>query len=270
MFHYDFEVSFEKRLEPVLRDLEKRPIDDLWRGSSYDDDRFSPPHPEPKLPMYILANRYCPTGRDVFLEKVRRLRGTETKSKIQGHLYHLTYQKFITTSKRYIMNKNSITEVFGILTYLRKIKSRVINKLLNNDQRTNDALISNILRPRDVSTYRDNMKKLWEYESVLLSARAFFFVSRHPGINIETFLDRIIPYSSENQIDGSRLNLSENLSVDVVVSHGKKVIIDIKTGNQQDFHRFTTTGYALAYESDPNVSEPVDIGCIVYIKFWNM
>ena len=46
---------------------------------------------------------------------------------------------------------------------------------------------------------------------------------------------------------------------------GGMIICDMKTGAKMEFHRLSTTGYALVYESLYEI--PVNIGCTVYLSF---
>lgn len=66
-----------------------------------------------------------------------------------------------------------------------------------------------------------------------------------------------LPKSKEN-------DLSSNLSADAF-TFSEPMILDLKFGRPQKFHRLSTTGYALVMEA---VYEfPVNLGCIVYAEF---
>lgn len=69
-------------------------------------------------------------------------------------------------------------------------------------------------------------------------------------------------YLSEHRVDGSTLGLSKNLRVDGLMDMG--VVLEVKLGKPQDFHKYALAGYALALEADTEV--PVDYGLIVYLE----
>lgn len=66
---------------------------------------------------------------------------------------------------------------------------------------------------------------------------------------------------SEYRVDGSLLGLSRNLRVDGLVEGG--VVLEVKHGKAQHFHRLALAGYAMAIEADSEV--PVDYGVLVYV-----
>jgi CRISPR-associated protein Csa1 len=65
------------------------------------------------------------------------------------------------------------------------------------------------------------------------------------------------------KLDGRHLGLSQHLSVDGV-SFPNLTVFELKFGQRRDFHRLSTTGYALVIESLFEV--PIDVGCVVYVR----
>lgn len=65
-------------------------------------------------------------------------------------------------------------------------------------------------------------------------------------------------------MDGTLLGLSSRLSADAFV-WSEQMVVDIKFGGKEAFHRLSTTGYALAIESIYEYS--VNLGCVVYVAF---
>lgn len=74
-----------------------------------------------------------------------------------------------------------------------------------------------------------------------------------------------IPIISEFKVDGSPLGLSYRLSVDAIAQ--LSMVLEIKVGYQQDFHRLALAGYSLALESALEL--PIDFGALIYINGLN-
>ncbi|QKR00728.1 type I-A CRISPR-associated protein Cas4/Csa1 [Metallosphaera tengchongensis] len=74
-----------------------------------------------------------------------------------------------------------------------------------------------------------------------------------------------IPMISEFRVDGSPLGLSRWLSADAVAQ--LSMVVEIKVGNPQDFHRLALSGYALALESALEL--PIDFGALIYVNGLN-
>jgi CRISPR-associated protein Csa1 len=138
--------------------------------------------------------------------------------------------------------------------------------LINSDGRLRDAVSERIITSHRLGVIRSNITKMWNYESELLKTHVSFLVSRDPQINVETLVSKAVPILTEQQVDGTRLYLSERLTLDAITTlPNRRIVIDLKTGEAEEFHKLTTTGYALAWESLEK--EPVDIGCIMYLRF---
>jgi len=77
---------------------------------------------------------------------------------------------------------------------------------------------------------------------------------------------QVIPFVLEQKLDGTFLGLSPNLSSDAFV-FSEPMIMDLKFGPRESFHRLTTTGYALVMKAI--FEYPINVGCIVYGEFKN-
>ncbi|ABP95307.1 MULTISPECIES: type I-A CRISPR-associated protein Cas4/Csa1 [Metallosphaera] len=71
-----------------------------------------------------------------------------------------------------------------------------------------------------------------------------------------------IPTISEFRVDGTPLGLSPRLSVDAITQFS--MVVEIKTGTPQDFHKLALAGYALALES--SLELPLDFGTLIYVR----
>ena len=69
----------------------------------------------------------------------------------------------------------------------------------------------------------------------------------------------VVPWLTEYRVDGSPLGLSRRLRVDAMGESG--VVVEVKLGRPQWWHRVALTGYALALEA--NFESPVDYGILV-------
>jgi len=263
MMHYIFQEGLEGVIEPSVKSVERTPISEEWRGWNYHNDNLRVNFEDVKLPVYAVAAKYCSSGRDCYLRFVKHMKPEVFPAMIEGGLYHSVLSEVVEYSRKYIFMKD-VDAKFNIAQYLFFRGKEVIEKLLNGED-VRKALKSGLIKQKDVEEIKSNLEKLWNYEATLISASVDFFISKHPYINKDTLSTRAIPIAVEQKLDGTKLGLSSNLSTDAVHLPGRTVVIDVKTGHKQEFHRMTTTGYALVLESIEK--KPVDIGVIIYPSF---
>ncbi|MGB9880989.1 MAG: type I-A CRISPR-associated protein Cas4/Csa1, partial [Anaerolineae bacterium] len=109
-----------------------------------------------------------------------------------------------------------------------------------------------------------NCAALVRFEADRVIARVQDIVSRQPHIGEDSLVALALPVVFEHRLDGSFLGLSRSLSTDAMLI-SEPMVVDVKFGEPREFHRLTTTAYAMVMES---VYEyPVDIGCLVYVSF---
>jgi len=89
-------------------------------------------------------------------------------------------------------------------------------------------------------------------------------IQAHPYTGADALVNLVVPLVLEQKLDGTFLGLSESLSTDAFV-FSEPMILELKFGEPRDFHRLSTTGYALAMEA--LYEFPVNLGCIVYAEF---
>ncbi|MGB9846602.1 MAG: type I-A CRISPR-associated protein Cas4/Csa1, partial [Desulfotomaculales bacterium] len=109
-----------------------------------------------------------------------------------------------------------------------------------------------------------NVRVLTDFEKARLAARIQEILVRQPHVGEDSLVSLAIPVVLEKKLDGTFLGLSPNLSTDAV-TFPEPVIVDLKFGRPQPFHRLTTTGYALVMEA--LFEFPVNLGCLVYAEF---
>ncbi len=263
MMHYVLNEGLEGVIEPSVKSVERNPISEEWRGWNYHNDNLRTEFDDVRLPIYAVAAGYCASGRDVYLRFVKHMKPALSQAMITGVLYHSILSEVMEYSRRYIFSKD-LDSKFNIGQYLFFRGKEVVERLLKSDD-VKLGLKKGILKQKGIEETKSNLEKLWNYDSTLIQATVSFYISKHPFINKDTLSTRALPLVVEQKLDGSKLGLSSNLSTDAVHLPGKTVVIDVKTGRRQDFHRLTTTGYALVLESIEK--RPIDIGVIVYPSF---
>ena len=250
-----FGETAEQFFGGALEEALKTRISDELRGWS----SSVKPKDELQLPQYIVSGKYCDSARDVWLKYVMKEVAKKTKPLLQGGLYHEILAEIIPASKKYIYN-SGVNAGFDILTHLMESRESTIDMIFEN----NKSDVMSLLRVSDINEIKENMRKMWNYQSVQIAASVDMVLSRFMNIDADALVAKAIPISVEQKLDGSRIGLSRQLSVDALkVPH--TVIMDVKTGKTHKFHELTITGYAMAYESEFKI--PVDIGCIIYPQF---
>jgi CRISPR-associated protein Csa1 len=123
------------------------------------------------------------------------------------------------------------------------------------------------MKPRLTPSMIRKAKLLWEFEVTRIAYRVDDIRSRYPYCEADAFVFLVLPVVVEQRLNGAFLGLSHNLAVDgYMVAQG--MVMDLKFDPQErDFHKLTTTGYAMVMES--LYEYPVDLGCIIYVRFKN-
>ncbi|MEM5804611.1 MAG: type I-A CRISPR-associated protein Cas4/Csa1 [Candidatus Aenigmatarchaeota archaeon] len=253
--YYVFGESVESFLGFHLRKAQELQIPDELRGWN-----LEPTHYEINLPVWMVAGKYCPTCRDVYLSYVKGVKPLPTPAMMEGRLYHETLAEIVPTAKEYIYT-TGITPNFNLLNHMQGAGKRKVLELVYGARKDIERAG---MHEEDVAMIKYNMLKLWNFESMQIAANVDMVMSRFPNINRDSLVSKAIPLAVEQKLDGSRIGLSSQLSIDALMVP-QAVIFDMKTGKSHRFHLMTTTGYALAYEAEH--SEPVNIGCIVYPTF---
>ncbi|RJQ05553.1 MAG: type I-A CRISPR-associated protein Cas4/Csa1 [Bacillota bacterium] len=241
-----------KGLLPKTRQTE---VADELRGWNWHQPPIEPVYPV-RLALHEVAGRYCPTGRDVYLRHVQGLKAEATVAMIQGALFHAVVGSVLLAAKRIIY-------IHGVERYRDILKE--LTSISESDE-FGDEVRSQLSRlPAD---QRDQVtakaRTLRDFEVTRIAARIQDILVRQPHIGTDSLASLAIPVVVEQKIDGSFMGLSSQLSVDAYTAL-ELMILDTKFAQKRDFHRLTTTGYAMVSEA---VNEyPVNIGCIVYARF---
>jgi CRISPR-associated protein Csa1 len=102
------------------------------------------------------------------------------------------------------------------------------------------------------------------FEARRITERVAEVLARHPHIGSDAVAMLALPVSVEMTLDGHHLGLSPHLSVDGM-SFPSLTVFEVKFGRREEFHRLSTTGYALVLESLFEI--PIDLGSVVYVRF---
>jgi len=234
-----------RRLLPQARANEVHPE---LRGWSWHQPPLLPVY-EPCLALYEIAGQYCPTGRDVFLRRVLGHRPAPNAAMIAGRVLHQVVADLVLAAKHAIYASGSAGCVAALLALIGPNGALSDLDGLDADQR---------------AVLRDQAQSLWAFEQRRIVARVEDVLSRQPHIGADSLAALALPVTVESRLDGRFLGLSSHLSADAF-NFAEPMMVDLKFGAPQRFHRLSTTGYALVMESLYEV--PVNVGCIVYVRF---
>ncbi len=215
-----------------------------------------------RLGVSDIANLYCPTGRDLYLKKVGHIGFRSNEAMVEGLLLHRVVSEVFTKSKVIIYGNKDITswdyeKMLGQIDLLKQAKEWGFN--------TGEASEKGSNLPALTETMLEKGRLIWEFEKTRIAYRIDDIRSRYPYCESDAFVFLVLPVIVEQRLNGFFLGLSQNLAVDgYIFSEG--MVVDLKFDPEtHDFHKLTTTGYAMVMES--LYEYPVDLGCIVYIRF---
>ncbi len=224
-----------KNLRPLSR---KVGVSEELRGWSWDQSPLSPYQPV-LLPMYLICGNYCPTSRDVYLNRVEKKTGEWNHQLSLGRVIHDTVAWAFTISREGEFDR-PFTEWYLSQQYEKYMSG-------------NFPLIQ---------AYAKNT-----YEYVISLTRSQFntAMSLHPHSTKRDMLLTSIPFLVEHKINGELLGCSDILIIDCY-DYLHNIIFDLKVGgSREETNRLQPTGYALVFESIYEI--PVDIGGTVNIWF---
>lgn len=238
-----------KSLLPAARE---QVVADELRGWSWHDSPVAPPYPSVALGVYEVAGKYCSTGRDIWLRKVQKLQREPNTLMVEGRLLHSVMARIIYAAKRAIWTRG-VDQLAEICQSLADFDEEWLR---NEWTRLR-------IKPDWESLVR-KAKAIWSYEAAIIASRIREASSRQPFANEDSIVSAALPVIIEQKLNGFLLGLSKHLSMDAYQS-AEPLILELKFGERQDFHKLQVTGYALAAES--LYEYPLNLGCIVYPSF---
>lgn len=214
-----------------------------------------------RLGVSDIASLYCSSSRDLYLKKVARVGFRTNALMTEGLFLHRVVCEIFTLAKVILYKNFKLTgkEFLLKVSDFDLLKAAETWGFSLTDEKPN--------KPRLTPAMLEKAKLLLEFESTRIAYRIDDIRSRYPYCETDAFVFLVLPVVVEQRLNGSFLGLSKNLAVDgFMVSQG--MVADLKFDPQKrDFHKLTTTGYAMVMESLYEI--PIDLGCIVYINFNN-
>ena len=239
----------KKLLKGFLPKSREQDVAEELRGWNWHQPPLEPVY-EISLPLYQVAGKYCSSGRDVYLNRVEKRKSEANDAMQLGSLFHEFIVYILVRTKKLIYQYELNTEL--VFQELKKVLSEFLERKAFFQEK--------------IPGVKDKIEQLYNYEYYRITSRIQEILSRQPYIGEDSLVAQVVPLVLEQKLDGSLLGLSSNLSSDAFV-FSEPMIVDLKFGGPQNFHRLTTTGYALVMESI--YEYPVNIGCIVYGQFKN-
>jgi len=239
----------KKLLKNYLPKSREQGIAEELRGWNWNQPPLEPVY-DLYLPIYQIAGKYCESGRDLYLNRVMKKKSSPNEAMRRGSLFHELVVKLLVYTKKLIYNFNVDAE--NILSELKLFLPRFLESATVTEDHAFEI--------------RQQIELVFNYMLSIISSRLHETLARQPYIGEDSLAAQVIPFVLEQRLDGTFLGLSPNLSADAFV-FSEPMIMDLKFGNQESFHRLATTGYALVMEA---VFEyPINVGCIVYGNFKN-
>ncbi|MBI4332396.1 MAG: type I-A CRISPR-associated protein Cas4/Csa1 [Chloroflexi bacterium] len=239
----------EKRLllRRLLPQAREKGVAAELRGWNWDKPPLSPIY-SVKLGIFEIAGKYCPTSRDVYLRRVVGLKPRPTLAMAQGSFFHRLLGDLLVEAKRTIYNSGT-----ACLGALKGIAPPVA-----------PAPGMDGIAPEALGSLKQRAAVLWDFEHRRIITRVQEILARQPYVGVDSLVALALPVTVEQRLDGGFLGLSSHLSADAFV-FSEPMMVDIKFGKPEKFHRLATTGYALVMES--LYEYPVNVGCVVYVSF---
>jgi len=237
-------LSEEERrlvLRRLLPQSRQTPAAEELRGWNWHQPPLAPIYDVP-LGIFEIAGQYCARGRDVYLRRVQGVQVPPNLAMVEGSVLHEVVTGIILAAKRVIYRDGA--------DCLPALESLPPPEPLGDD-RLSAAL-------------REKIAVLWQFERHRLLARVQEVLGQQPHAGPDSLVALALPMTVEQKLNGAFLGLSAHLSVDACAV-AEPMIMDLKFGRPERFHRLATTGYALVMES--LYEYPVSLGCIVYARF---
>jgi CRISPR-associated protein Csa1 len=229
-----------RRVLPEARKIQVHPTLRGWHWAELD----APARPtySAALGVWEIAEQYCETARDVYARRVLGHIPRPHREMHEGAALHAFAAAWVTAAKRLLYSTAPALSMASL------------------PQLLTDAALPLPSEP-DVAAKAETIR---QFETYRLLAAVQDALARQPDIGPDALAATVLPVVVEQRLDGTFLGLSRHLAVDAMLINGP-IVMDLKFGPLQEFHRLSTTGYALALESV--YETPVDLGCLVYVGF---
>jgi len=177
---------------------------------------------------------------------------------VRGWIYHAVCKKIVekTKSKLYLE---------GLMNGSKLYTSLLIDKRDTLEKIIEEYDVSKHLNPQILDKLIKETETLYSFLALQAASRLDRILSRISKLDLESIISKITSVDVERIVNGQLLGLSSELKIDMFAD--KRIVIEIKTGDIRDFHKYAVTGYALAIESDLDI--PIDYGIVSYIHVRN-
>jgi len=238
MVYFLSDVERKMLLRSLLPLARESGVSEDVRGWNWHQGGLKPYYRDVLIPMYSVVSSYCPTHRDVYVNRVEGVQGR-------------------------------VTEPLALGVAVHRAVSTVITSFLEGRKLDFERWYEDALRERNVRRRFEGVKRktrlVWDYVYLQCESRLAERISLQPYSSRRDSLATAIPFLVEHKLTGELLGLSGLLSIDCYdYLHG--IVFDLKVSDEERVeYRLAPTGYAMVLESVYEV--PVDIGCVVYVKF---
>ncbi|MBP1450150.1 MAG: type I-A CRISPR-associated protein Cas4/Csa1, partial [Thermoproteus sp.] len=186
-----------------------------------------------------VVNRYCPTGRDLYLKKVLGIKAEPNAAMVRGRYLHAVFKRALAEAAAII--ERGVSEGWELLS---RFNAEAVVKAAAEEAGA---------KPEEAGV------KLARAVAVRAAAELDDVVSRLGQTDPRTLAARAVPLVAEYAVDGAPLGLTP-LRVDALY---RDVVVEIKTGRHLEKHKLALAAYAMALEAE--LEMPVDYGLLVYM-----
>ncbi len=231
------EVDQKKIMGRILPSARSAGVSEDLRGWNWNRSPMKPMYDE-RVPMYSICSKYCPTARDVFLDRVMKAAPQINENVILGGAIHRT-------------------------------AGAVINMFLDGQKADFERWYAEAMQTRNITnplaSVKEKSRLVWEHVARNCESRYGNRASEQPYASRRDVVATSVPLLVEHKVSGELLGLSGLLSVDCY-DYLRGVVFDLKvTQEERDWYRLAPTGYAIVLESVYEV--PIDVGCVSYAWF---
>ena len=243
----------------LLPRARRSPVHPELRGWNWREPPLLPAY-DVRLGVYEIAGKYCRTGRDVYLRRVLGVHADPNRAMREGVILHRALVDVVLRAKAMIYTMGAANSLLEMQRLLEPAACPSEEWVLSAIRAEEGSELSDA----EVEGLRQRVAILQAFEYHRIISRIEDVLARQPRVGPDSLVALALPVTVEQQLDGSLLGLSSHLSVDAVPAF-EPMVFDVKFGPREDFHRLSTTAYALVLESI--YEQPVDVGCVIYARF---
>lgn len=240
--------EYVTRLSREIRRLPRAEVSDELRGWAQGEGAVATDQSK-LLGVADITSGFCPTGRDVYLRYVERVRGGDNPILQRGRLIHEVFERAVEVVKGIIYSAGP----------------RISGEELEDTMRGELPGLTEEL-VRKYSLVREDhvrwlTKRLWGEASRTYAAALDTVKARSRYLRLDSIVAATVPVMAEFPIDGSLIGLSRALRVDALLP--PSIIVEIKTRAWRREFDLSVAGYAMAMEA--NYEIPVDHGVLMMV-----